>query len=60
VKTEIKAGKLKKGSPNLYDEALELDIINKEEYALIIEANEVKIEAIGVDDFTMKDYLKRK
>ena len=60
VKTAVKAGTLKKGSPNLYDEALASDIINKEEHTLIKEANEVKIDTIGVDEFTMKDYLKRK
>jgi len=60
VKTEVKAGRLQKGSSTLYDDALELDIITQEEYALIKEAHDVKIEAIGVDDFTMKDYLKRK
>ena len=60
VKTEVKAGKLQKGSLTLYDDALELGVINKEEHALIKEANDVKIETIGVDEFTMKDYLKRK
>jgi len=60
VKTQIKEGKLQKGSASLYDDALELDIINKEEYALIKEASEVKIDTISVDEFTMKDYQKRK
>ena len=60
VKMQIKAGTLKKGSENLYEQALELDIINTEEHALIKEANKIKIEAIGVDEFSMKDYLKRK
>ncbi|MDF1881659.1 acyl-CoA dehydrogenase [Sulfurimonas sp. MAG313] len=60
VKKEVKAGTLKKGSPTLYDEALALNIINKEEHTLIKEALILKIEAIGVDDFSMKDYLKRK
>jgi len=60
VKKQIKSGKLKKGSPRLYEEALNLEIISEEEYTLIQEAIRVKLEAISVDDFTMKDYLKRK
>ncbi|HIC44459.1 MAG TPA: DUF1974 domain-containing protein [Sulfurimonas sp.] len=60
VKAEVKAGKLQKGSVNLYDEALEQDIISNEEYTLIKQAQELKIETIRVDDFTMEDYLKRK
>jgi len=59
IKTEVKAGRLQKGSENLFEEALDEGIINTEEYKLIIEAQEVKIDTIGVDDFTMKGYLKR-
>ena len=60
VKTEVKAGRLKKGSPDLYDDALNAGVINEEEYALIVEAQRVKVEAIAVDEFSMQDYLQRK
>lgn len=60
VKKEVKAGKLKKGSATLYDDALEMGIIDKEEHALISDAVKVKVEAIAVDEFSNKDYLQRK
>jgi len=60
VKAEVKTGKLDKKSASLYEDALEVNIINKEEYELVKEAQKVKIETIAVDEYTMKDYLKRK
>lgn len=60
VKKEVKAGKLKKGSVTLYDDALEMGIIDKEEHTLISDAVKVKVEAIAVDEFSDKDYLQRK
>ena len=60
VKGAVKAGKLDKKSSSLYEEALDLDIINKEEYELVIQAQKIKIETIAVDEYTMKDYVKRK
>ena len=60
VKIEIKSGKLKKGSTDLYEDALKLDVINKEEYELILQASKVKVEAIDVDDFATKDFQNRK
>jgi len=60
VKLAVKAGKLQKGSSSLYDDALQLGIINEEEHTLIIQAVEVKIEAIAVDEFSMKEYIQRK
>lgn len=59
VKKEVKTGKLSKGA-SLYDEALELGVINEQEYKLMQEAREVKDEAIMVDAFNLKDYVKRK
>lgn len=60
VKAEVKKGVLKKGSVSLYDDALEIGIINEEEHALILEAVKVKVEAIAVDEFSMQDYMQRK
>ena len=59
VKKEVKAGKLSKGV-SLYEDALESGVINEQEYKLIQEAREVKDEAIMVDEFNLKDYVKRK
>jgi len=60
VKAEVKAGKLQKGSQTLYEDALSAGLINKEEYDLLKEAKEVREQTIAVDEFSMKDYLKRK
>jgi len=60
IKTEVKAGRLQKGSASLYDDALEAGIINEEERALILKAVKVKVEAIAVDEFSTKDYLQHK
>ncbi len=59
VKKEVKSGKLAKGA-DLYDQALEAGIIDKDEFELIMEAVKIKVEAIAVDEFSMKDYQHRK
>jgi len=59
LKKEIRLGKLNKGA-SLYKDARKLGLIDEKEYALIQEAKEVREETIMVDEFTLKDYVKRK
>ncbi len=58
IKKELRAGRLQKGS-NLYDDALKAGVISEAEHELLHEARRVKEEAVLVDEFTTKDYLKR-
>ncbi len=59
MKKEIRSGKLKKGI-SLYEDALALEVITKEEYTLISKAKLMREETIMVDEYKTADYLKRK
>ncbi len=59
LKKEVRTGKLSKGG-SLYEDALEQGLIDKGDYALVQEAKRVREETIMVDEFSLKDYAKRK
>ncbi len=58
VKKEVRTGRLHKGA-TLYEDALEAGVINEAEHELLAEAKKVKEEAVLVDEFSTKDFLKR-
>ncbi|MCJ8276463.1 MAG: DUF1974 domain-containing protein, partial [Bdellovibrionales bacterium] len=61
IKKAVRAKTLPKKRVNqLIDEALEKNVITKEEYETLSKATEMRNDAIQVDDFSQEQYLGRK
>jgi acyl-CoA dehydrogenase len=60
VRAAVKAKTLAKAKGRaLYDNALAANVITREEHALLARAEELRNEAIQVDDFSQEEYLTR-
>jgi acyl-CoA dehydrogenase len=60
VRAAVKARKIPKiKGPKLYEEALSKGVISKEEFDLLAKSEEMRWDAIQVDEFTLEQYKNR-